>query len=56
MGASKEGLLMGTGFHVLLFYSCSSSLLGLGQNRSKLSCVQLPVGKGNTEPEKGNKS
>lgn len=56
VGASKEGPLIGTGFHVLLFYSCSSSLLGLGQNRSKLSCVQLPVGKGNMEPEKGNKS
>lgn len=47
---------MGTGFHVLLLCSCSSSLLGQGQNRSKPSCVQPPVGKGNVELEKRNKS
>lgn len=47
---------MGRGFHVLLFYSFSSCFLGLEQNCSKPSCVQLPVGKGNTDPEKRNKS
>lgn len=56
VGAWQEGLSMETGFYMLLFYSCSSSLLGQGQNHSKPSCVQLPVGKGNMELEKRNKS
>lgn len=53
VGAGRRVLRWG---HVLLFYSCSSPLLELGQNHSKPSCVQLPMGKGNMELEKRNKS
>lgn len=38
------------------YFSYSNPLLELGQNRSKPSCMQLSVGKGNMEPEKRNKS